>query len=77
MHRSSTGLGETETPFFKGAHRLSGALGPKAKWRHHRNLGQICLWFMEDLLDKQGDCGSLWGKDIGDKGLGNSQHELL
>ena len=34
------GLGEIETPFLKGAHRLSRALGPRAKQRLHGNLGQ-------------------------------------
>ena len=36
----STGLGETETPFLKGTHRLSRALGPRAERGLHRNLGQ-------------------------------------
>ena len=39
--RSSTGLGEMETPFLKGAHRLSFALGPRAKQNLYRNLGKI------------------------------------
>ena len=34
------GLGETETRFLKGAHRLSHSLGPRAKQSLHRNLGQ-------------------------------------
>ena len=34
------GLGEMETPFLKGAHRLSGALGPRAKQSLLGNLGQ-------------------------------------
>ena len=33
-------MGETGTPFLKGAHRLSRALSPRAKQRLHRNLGQ-------------------------------------
>ena len=37
----------------KGAHRLSCALGPRAKQRLHRNLSQNCLQFLEDLLGKQ------------------------
>ena len=52
--RSSTGLGEMETPFLKGAHRLSRALGPRAKQSLHRNLGQTWLQFLEDILGKQG-----------------------
>ena len=42
-----------KTPLFKGAHRLSCALGPRVKQRLHRNLGQTCLQFLEDLLGKQ------------------------
>ena len=38
--RSSMGLGKTETPFLKGAHRLSCALDPRTKQSLHRNLGQ-------------------------------------
>ena len=53
MRRSSTGL-KTETPFLKGAHRLSRALGPRAKQRLQRNLGQTQLQFLEDLLGKLG-----------------------
>jgi len=54
MCRSSTGLGEMETPVLKGAHRLLRALGPRAKQSLHRNLGQTWLWFLKDLLGKQG-----------------------
>jgi len=38
--KSSTGLGETETPLLEGAHRLSCALGPRAKQALKKNLGQ-------------------------------------
>ena len=48
------GLGEMETPFLKGAYRLSCALSPRAKQSLHRNLGQTRLQFLEDLLGKQG-----------------------
>ena len=73
-----SGLGEMETLFFKDAHRLLYALGPRAKRRLHRNLGQTWLQFLEDLLGKRGDCGSLWGKDIGGKGIQNiHQHVFL
>ena len=41
-HRSITGLRETETPFMESAHRVSCALGPRAK-RDHKNLGQTYL----------------------------------
>ena len=47
------GLGET-TPLLKGTHSLSRALRLRAEQRLHRNLGQTCLWFLEDLLGKQG-----------------------
>ena len=67
-------MGETEPPLLKGAHRLSWAPGPRAKQRLHRNLGEIGLRFLDDLLGKQesrGDSGSLWGKDTGGKVLWN------
>ena len=48
------GLEETETPFLKGAHRLSCTLGLRAKLRFHRNLGQTWLQFFKNLLGKQG-----------------------
>ena len=38
--RSSMGLGEMETPFLKGTHKLLHALGPRANKMLHRNLGQ-------------------------------------
>ena len=38
--RSSMELGEMEALFLKNAHRLSSALGPRAKLKLHRNLGQ-------------------------------------
>ena len=46
-------LGETENPFLKGAHRLSCALGPRAKKKLHRNLSQTRLQLLEDLQGKQ------------------------
>ena len=51
------GLGEMETPFLKGTHRISHALGPRAKKSLHRNLSQTSLPFLEDLLGKQGVTG--------------------
>ena len=54
VHRNSTGLGVMDTPFVKGTHRLWCARGPRAKQRLHSNLSQTCLWFLEDLLGKQG-----------------------
>ena len=58
MHKISTGLGETETPFLRGIHRISCALGPREKQRLHKKLGQTYLQILEDLLGKQGvTCG--------------------
>ena len=59
MHKSSTGIEEIGTPLLKGAHRVSCALDPRAKQRIHKNLGQTYLQILEDLLGKQGYCGSL------------------
>ena len=36
LHRT----GGNRNPFLKGIHRLSSALGPRAKQKFHRNLGQ-------------------------------------
>ena len=54
MCRSSSGLGEMDTPFLKGTHRISCALVTRAKQSLHRNLGWARLKFQEDLLGKQG-----------------------
>ena len=67
----------TETPFLKGTCRLSCALHPRAKQRFHRNLGEACLLFLEDLLGTQGDCSSLCGKDFGGKDLRNNHQPVL
>jgi len=40
VRRSSTGLGEMETPFLKGTHRLSRVLGPTAE-QGLRNLTAV------------------------------------
>ena len=48
------GLGEMATPFLKGAHRLSCALGPQGKVVAPMELGQTRLKFLEDLLGEQG-----------------------
>ena len=68
---------ETETPFLKGTHRISCALGPRAKQRLHRNLAQISLQFLEELLGKRGDCSLLWEKPIGGKVLGNNHQHIF
>ena len=54
VHRSSMELGKLETLFLKSTHKLSYALGPWAKQRLHRNLGQTCLHFLGDLMRKKG-----------------------
>ena len=48
--RSSMRLEEMETPFLKGTLKLSHALGPRAKQRLHRNLGQTGMQFLKYLL---------------------------
>ena len=55
--RSSKGLAEIETPILEGAHKVSCALGPRAKQGLHKNLGQTYLQVLEDLLGRQ---GQLW-----------------
>ena len=52
----------------KGTHRLSCALGPRAKQRLHRKLGQTYLRLMEDLLRREGVTVTHYGrKDFGGK----------
>ena len=64
--RSSTGLGETKTPYLEGAHKVSCALGPTAKQWLHRSLGQTYLWVLESLLGRWGSALThCWGKDTG------------
>ena len=82
VYRGSTGLGEMETPLLKGTHRISCALGPRAKQRLYRNLGQTCLWFLEDVLEKQGvSVAHSGGRILEAKVLGiiisNHQHVFL
>ena len=40
------GLGETDTPFLKGTHRLSHALGPRTKQRLHRGVPVVAQWLV-------------------------------
>ena len=72
VRRSSKRQEEMETPFLKGSHRISCALGPRVKERLHRNLGQTWLQVRGSPGQTRGDCGSLWGKDSGGKVLGNN-----
>ena len=68
--RSSTGLGETETPPVEGACKVSHAMGPRTKQLLHRSLGQTHLWVFEGLLERLESavvhCG---GKDTGRRSL--------
>ena len=48
------GTGENGDAILERNTQLSCALGPREKQRLHRNLGQTCLQFLEDLLRKQG-----------------------
>ena len=63
-YKNFTGLGETEIPPLEGAHKVSRALGPRAKQWIHRSLSQTYLQVLEVLLGRQGSamahCG---GKD--------------
>ena len=59
--RSSTGLGETETPLL-----VACALGPRAKQWLRRSLGKTYLWVLEGLLGRQGSAVIYCrGKDTG------------
>ena len=71
------GLGETETPFLKDAHRLSCALGPRAKQKLHRNLGQTRMVLGESPGKTGGDRDSMWGNDSGGKGLWNNHQHVF
>ena len=48
LHR----MGGNGTPLLKGEYKISCALGPRAKQRLHRNLGQTWLQVLENLLGK-------------------------
>ena len=52
--RSSTGLGETETPLLEAVNKFSCVLGPRAKQLFHRSWAQTYLWVLEGLLWGQG-----------------------
>ena len=63
VSRSSMWLGEMETPFLKGTHRISCALGLGAKQKFPKNLDQTWLQFLGDLLGKQGvTVACCWGR---------------
>ena len=64
--KTSTGLGEKETPHLESSHKVSHALGPRAKQWLHKTLGQTYLQDLEGLLGMQesavAHCG---GKNTG------------
>ena len=70
--RTSTGLGETETPLLEGTHKVVCASGPRGKeqWPHRR-LNQTYLLLLEGLLQRWGvavaHCGE---KDTGSRSSG-------
>lgn len=47
--RISTGTKERETALLEGAHKVSFALGPRAKQRPHKNLRQTYMLFVEGV----------------------------
>ena len=67
------GLGEMETPFLEGKHRLSCALGPRAKQSPQESGSDLTKVLGGSLGKTRGDCSLLWGKDIGSKSLGNNR----
>lgn len=50
---SSTGL-QKQRLHSEGTHRVSRAVGPRARQGLHKNLGQTYLWVLQGLLGKQG-----------------------
>ena len=73
--RSSRGLGETENPLLESAHKVSRALGPRAKQWLHRSLGQTYLQVLKGLLRRWRSTATHHeGKDPG--GRGPSEYSL-
>ena len=61
--RNSTGLGETETPLWEGAYKVSWTPGTRGKSSDHIEACQTYLLVLEGFLQRWGDgCGSLWGQ---------------
>ena len=70
--RTSTGLGETETPLWEGTHKVMCASGPREKeqWPHRR-LNQTYLLVLEGLLQRWGVAVAHRGdKDTGSRSSG-------
>ena len=78
-HRSSPGLGETETPLLEGAHKFSGTLRPTAKALTAYKPGPD---LPAGLGESPGEAGGLLWLTVGTKTLAaevlgnNHQHEL-
>ena len=71
-YRTSTGLGETETPFLEGTHKVVCTLGPRGKEQcSHRRLNHTYQLVLEGLLQRWGaavaHCGD---KDTGSRSSG-------
>ena len=71
--RTSTGLGETETPLMEGIHKVvyaPGCMG-KEQWPHRR-LNQTYMLVLEGLLQRRGVAVSPQGQDTGAEVLGST-----
>ena len=64
----ASGACAQERPRTKGACRVSCALGPRAKWGLHKDLGQTYLPILERLLGKPGRLWLTGGQDTGGGG---------
>ena len=73
--RSSTGLGETKTQRCTQAFMCTGS---QSKAEIPKESGSDVTAVRGGFPGKTGgDCGSLWGKDIGRKGLGTNHQPVL
>ena len=62
--RTSTGLGETETPLLESTHKVVCTSGPKGKEHGpHRRLNQTYLLLFKGLLERQGGAAVAHRKD--------------
>ena len=63
-----------QTPLLEGTHRVSCALGPRAK---PKNLSQIYLWVLKGLLGNQGSAvAHCVGKTLEVDITGNNHHHV-
>ena len=66
--RTSTGLGETETPLLEGTHKVACPSGPRGK---SSDQGETYLLVLEGLLQRRGVAVALHGaKDTGIRSSG-------